>query len=272
MTRLPSHFDLSGRTALITGGAGLLGPQHAAAILEVGGDVILGDVDVDRAGEIAEGLCGEFGAGRARAQLLDVTSPESVEEALAGAGEVGILINNAAINPQVTAEGIAASRLETFSLAEWDRQLAVGLSGAFLCSQKFGTRMAARGRGVILNVASDLSVIAPDQRIYREPGVPEHEQPTKPVCYSVIKTGLIGLTRYLAGYWAQAGVRVNAISPGGVRTDQPEDFVQRLSDLIPLGRMAALDEYRAAVQFLCSDGARYMTGQNLVIAGGRTIL
>tara|TARA_R110002072_G_scaffold7318_4_gene39927 strand:- start:1258 stop:2016 length:759 start_codon:yes stop_codon:yes gene_type:complete len=252
-----------------------LGPQHAAAILEVGGRVVLGDVDLPRASEAAERLCSEFGADSARALALDVTSPESVAEALARSEEAGgveILINNAAINPQVSAEGIAASRLETFSLAEWDRQLAVGLSGAFLCSQSFGTRMAERGRGVILNVASDLALIAPDQRIYRQEGLAEHEQPTKPVCYSVIKSGLIGLTRYLAGYWAKDGVRVNAISPGGVQTDQPEDFVQRLCDLIPLGRMAALDEYRAAVQFLCSDGSRYMTGQNLVVAGGRTIL
>jgi NAD(P)-dependent dehydrogenase (short-subunit alcohol dehydrogenase family) len=130
--------------------------------------------------------------------------------------------------------------------------------------------MASRGRGVILNVASDLAVIAPDQRLYRDPSKAPAEQPVKPVTYSVVKTGLIGLTRYLATYWCDRGVRANAISPGGVYNGQPEDFVTRLSGLIPLGRMADADEYKGAIVFLCSDASSYMTGQNLVIDGGRS--
>jgi len=162
------------------------------------------------------------------------------------------------------------SRLENFPLAQWDADLAVGLTGAFLCSQVMGTEMARRGKGVILNVASDLAVIAPDQRIYRQPGTPENQQPVKPVTYSVVKTALVGLTRYLATYWANAGVRVNAISPGGVFNGQPKDFVDLLTNRIPLGRMARIDEYRGAVLFLCSDASSYMTGSNLVIDGGRS--
>ncbi len=127
-------------------------------------------------------------------------------------------------------------------------EIAVGLTGAFLCSQLFGAGMAARGHGVILNIASDLAVIAPDQRLYRKEGLSEDRQPVKPITYSVIKTGLLGLTRYLAGYWANRGVRANALSPGGVYTEQPDEFVQKLSSLIPLGRMAKRDEYRCAVQ------------------------
>ena len=127
--------------------------------------------------------------------------------------------------------------------------------------------MARRGKGVILNVASDLAVIAPDQRIYRQPGMPEDQQPVKPVTYSVVKTALLGLTRYLATYWANAGVRVNAICPGGVFNGQPKGFVDLVTDRIPMGRMARADEYRGAVLFLCSDASSYMTGSNLIVDG-----
>ena len=125
--------------------------------------------------------------------------------------------------------------------------------------------MARRGRGVIVNVASDLALIAPDQRLYRQSELPAHLQPVKPVTYSVVKSGLLGLTRYLATYWAEQGVRANAICPGGVYNGQPEDFVVRLSQVIPMARMAHVDEYQGAMLFLCSDASSYMTGANLVV-------
>jgi NAD(P)-dependent dehydrogenase (short-subunit alcohol dehydrogenase family) len=132
--------------------------------------------------------------------------------------------------------------------------------------------MAKRGSGVIINVASDLAVIAPDQRLYRVDGLPEDQQPVKPITYSVVKTALLGLTRYLATYWSTANIRVNAISPGGVFNDQPEVFLSRVKELIPMGRMAERDEYQGAILFLCSDASSYMTGANLVIDGGRSCL
>ena len=130
--------------------------------------------------------------------------------------------------------------------------------------------MAKIGRGVIINVSSDLGLISPDQNLYRKDGLQDDQQPVKPITYSVIKHGIIGMTKYLATYWADKGIRVNTISPGGVYTNQPDEFISKISELIPLGRMANENEYKTAIVFLCSDASSYMTGSNLVIDGGRT--
>jgi NAD(P)-dependent dehydrogenase (short-subunit alcohol dehydrogenase family) len=210
--------------------------------------------------------------------VMDVSKPDVVNKVasdISGAGmRVDILINNAAIDPKVKGDQdfVEATRLENFPLEQWDLQVAVGLTGAFLCSQVFGTAMAKDNKGgVILNIASDLSIFSPDQRIYRKPNTQEELQPVKPVTYSVIKSGLIGLTRYLSTYWIDKGIRCNALSPGGVFNGQDDEFVQRLSSLIPMGRMAEQDEYRAAIQFLCSDASAYMNGQNIIMDGGRSV-
>lgn len=273
-----NRYDLTGRTALITGAAGFLGVEHAAALLESGATVVLTDINETALESARESLAQDNNEERVISQVMNVTQHASVRATLeqieADGRRLDILVNNAAIDPKFDDnEGISAeSRLEDFPLEQWDMQMAVGLTGAFLCSQVFGTAMASDGKGgVILNIASDLSVVAPYQRLYRLEGVAEASQPVKPVTYSVIKTGLIGLTRYLATYWANRGVRANALSPGGVYDGQDEGFVQRLSSLIPLGRMASRDEYRAAVQFLCSDASAYMSGQNIVMDGGRSV-
>lgn len=270
-------FDLTGKTALVTGAAGLLGREHAAALLQSGASVVLTDIEAAGLAAARESLAGSQPAERIQTGIMDVSSPESIAELareLSDAGQrIDILVNNAAIDPKVKADAglVETSRLENFPLAQWDLQLAVGLTGAFLCSQVFGSAMARDGKGgVILNIASDLSVFSPDQRLYRKAGLPADLQPVKPVTYSVIKAGLVGLTRYLATYWAEQGVRANALSPGGVFNGQGEEFVQRLSSLIPLGRMATKDEYFSAVQFLCSDASCYMNGQNVVMDGGRS--
>jgi NAD(P)-dependent dehydrogenase (short-subunit alcohol dehydrogenase family) len=268
-----SSFDLSGRVFVITGGSGLLGLEHAEALAGAGGVPVLADIRLEVAERHAAALSDAHGVP-ASAVELDVTSLESCQRALAAVlarhGRVDGLVNNAAHNPKVEGRGLGASRFENFTLDDWSRDLAVGLTGAFLASQVFGTHLAAHGGGVIVNIASDLGLIAPDQRIYRKPGLAEHEQPVKPVTYSVVKGGLVMFTKYLATYWATSKVRVNALVPGGVYAEQPADFVERLTNLIPMARMANRDEYRAALLFLCSDASSYMTGSNLVIDGGRT--
>ncbi len=270
-------FDLTGKTALVTGAAGLLGMEHAAALLESGAKVVMTDIDESQLSSAYNEMAKRFNAANIITQVMNVSKLEeirAVSSTLRSSGiNIDILINNAAIDPKVKGdEGLLEiSRLENFPLDQWDLQLAVGLTGAFLCCQIFGSAMASGGNGgVILNIASDLSVFSPDQRIYRKDGISEHLQPVKPVTYSVIKSGLVGLTRYIATYWVNQGVRCNALSPGGVFNGQNDQFVQRLTNLIPLGRMAKKDEYRAAVQFLCSGASSYMNGQNIVIDGGRS--
>jgi NAD(P)-dependent dehydrogenase (short-subunit alcohol dehydrogenase family) len=268
-------FDLTGCVAIITGGMGFLGQKHAETISGAGGIPVMVDIHIPSAAEqCTDTWKSRFGA-QACALKCDITNPEEVHallaEVLKSYGHVDILINNAANNPKMenTSE-VNFSRLEHFPLAQWQADLAVGLTGSFLCSQVFGAEMAKRKKGVIVNISSDLGVIAPDQRIYRQVGLPEEQQPAKPVTYSVVKHGLIGLTKYLATYWANSGVRVNALSPGGVFNGQPDDFVVRLTNLIPMERMADCDELHGAILFLCSDASSYMTGANLMIDGGRT--
>lgn len=275
--RAHTLFDLTGRVAIVTGGAGLLGYHHGAILAAAGAHVVLLDLAVANPAMRAEQLQLAHGP-ECLGLAVNITSEASIEEArekiLAQFGRIDILINNAANNPKVedAKPGQQWSRLENFPVQVWNDDIAVGLTGAFLCSRVFGAEMVKRNAGVILNVASDLGVIAPDQRLYRKDGLPEEQQPVKPVTYSVVKTGLIGLTRYLSTYWTANNIRVNAISPGGVFNGQPTEFTDKLHALIPMARMAHKDEYQGAVLFLCSDASSYMTGQNLIVDGGRTVL
>ena len=276
MNRIKDRFELNNHVVVITGGAGLLGAKHAEAVAEFGGMPILLDIDKEVGQQVSDRIAEEFNVNSLffHCNITDESSLIQVRDALLDKfGRIDALINNAAIDPKVDKNSTKnLSRLENFMLDQWNRELAVGLSGAMLCSKVFGYEMAKKRKGVILNVSSDLGIIAPDQRLYRDENLDEDKQSVKPVTYSVIKHGLIGLTKYLATYWAKDGVRANTLCPAGVFNEHPDEFVERISGLIPFGRMAEVNEYKASVVFLISEASSYMTGSMLVIDGGRSII
>ena len=269
-----ADFSLKDRVAIVTGGAGLLGIRHGEAIAAAGGVAVLADLrgaDADaRAAEIVAST-----GGRAVGMICDVTRAESIEallgEVMSRFGRVDILVNNAANNPKVEAPGQAFSRLENFPIDQWQADLAVGLTGPFLCAKIIGRALAQQKRGAIVNISSEYGVIAPDQRLYVKAGLRPEQQPVKPVTYTVVKAGLHGLTIYLATYWADAGVRVNTITLGGVESGQPAEFLERAAQKIPMGRMARPHDFQGALVYLCSDAAAFVTGANLIVDGGKTI-
>jgi NAD(P)-dependent dehydrogenase (short-subunit alcohol dehydrogenase family) len=269
-------FRLDGKTVLITGGSGLMGKRYAIGLLDVGANVVLLDINSASLEKAKVVLSKDYDNTRIMTQVCDITSKDSLAKArdavCAKYGSVNVLINNAANNPKVedTGNGKNWSRFENFELDVWNADIAVGLTGAFLCSQVFGREMALHGGGVIINISSDLGLIAPDQRIYEKSGLSTEKQNVKPVTYSVVKHAIIGLTKYIATYWNGKNVRCNAICPGGVYNGQNGEFLKKLTNLIPMGRMANIDEYQAAIVFLASEASAYMTGGTLIMEGGRT--
>jgi NAD(P)-dependent dehydrogenase (short-subunit alcohol dehydrogenase family) len=268
-------FSLEGKVIVITGATGLLGRQHAQAIAAYGGIPVLLDLDIGRLEQLSNEILAEYGISCSYF-VSDITSEEQVkaccDAVLAKHGKIDGLVNNAANNPKVeSANDKNFSRLENFSLDVWNQDVAVGLTGAFLCTKYFGFAISQNtDGGSIVNISSDLGLIAPDQRLYRVEGLPEELQPVKPVTYSVIKTGLLGLTRYTSTYWAGQNVRCNAICPGGVENNQNEQFLELVKSRIPMNRMARPDEYKGLLVFLLSDAASYVNGAVLAADGGRT--
>ena len=268
-------FSLKDRVIVITGAAGLLGSQHADAIAAYGGIPVLLDLFQDPVEQLADDLSETHGVAAA-GYAVDITQEQQIESncltVLQRFGRIDGLINNAANNPKVESKDEKNfSRLENFPIDVWQEDLGVGLTGSFLCAKHYGLAISQNPKGgVILNISSDLGLIAPDQRLYRQKKIPEKQQPVKPVTYSVVKTGLIGLTRYLATYWPTK-VRCNALCPGGVEDGQPEDFLKELHKRIPLGRMANVEEYQGAIVFLMSDASAYMNGAVIPFEGGRSV-
>jgi NAD(P)-dependent dehydrogenase (short-subunit alcohol dehydrogenase family) len=270
--RGPGGFSLDGRIAIVTGAAGLLGRAHCAALGAAGAHVVATDLSE----EACAALCRDLSRGGPSALGVgaDVTEPESLvrlrDVVLARFGRIDVLVNNAAIDEKVEREGDlgSAPSFETFPLSSWQRAVNVNLTGVFLCCQILGTPMAKNQGGSIINIASTYGVIAPDQRLYRRSDGTQAF--VKSAAYPATKAGVLGLTRYLAAYWGSDGVRVNALSPGGVQNGQDAAFIERYAARTPVGRMAGVDEYRGALLFLASDASSYMTGANLIVDGGFT--
>jgi len=266
------QFKLKDRTAVVTGGAGLLGAEFCRALAEAGASVAVVDLNAEAAERAADDLTR---AGYlARAVAADITRPEAlagmIQRVLSTFGRLDILVNSAGLDPkfdpEALAKGISPGRFEDYPLEQWNQALAVNLTGMFLVTQACIQPMLAQGkRGSIINLCSTYGLNGPDQRIYRKQGRP---QTFKPVYYSVTKAGVLGFTKYLAAYYAGTEIRVNALTPGGVFNQHDETFVANYSAKTILGRMARKDEMNGALLFLASDASSYMTGANVVVDGG----
>src|SRR5262249_34132052 len=251
--------SLEGRVAVVTGALGLLGQEHCRALASAGATVVATDLPGADTASLAASLTHDTGR-RTESACLDVTRRESAEELLGRLlskfGRLDVLVNNAGINDRFEAPAASdTTRFENYPLEAWNRMLAVNVTGAFLCSQVLGAEMARRGTGSIINVASSYGVVAPDQTLY--PGPDASQTFWKSPAYPASKGALLSLTRFLAAYWGATGVRVNALSPGGVANGQDGGFQERYAARTPLGRMAERGEYRGAVVFLASDASAY---------------
>ena len=268
---IKNKFDLKGRVAVVTGGAGLLGRAFARTLAEAGARVVIADLDAQGAAALKTTLVNE--GYPALDVPTDITQPAAVRRMVRSAldtfGRLDILVNSAALDPKFDPEHRSAGdgAFETYPLEAWERALAVDLTGMFLCCQAAAKPMLSARQGTIINLASIYGLVAPDQRMYQQPDEPPR---FKPVPYAVTKAGVLGLTRYLAAYFAGKNIRVNALSPGGVFNDHDENFVEAYAARAMLGRMAEVDEIQGALLFLASDASAYMTGANLVVDGGWT--
>lgn len=261
-------FDLSGKTALVTGASGILGRHFCSGLAEAGAAVALVDIRAEAVQELAAELAGKYGT-KALGFVCDVSDPASVagmvEQVVGKFGGIDILHNNAAGKSDDLDAFFAP--FEDYSFEQWRQIMAVNLDGMFLVAQAVGKQMVSQGRGSIIQTSSIYGLMAPDQRIY-EGSFYLGRQINAPAVYSASKAGVIGLTKYLAAYWADKGIRVNAIAPGGAESGQNEEFMRRYSARIPMGRMAQAHEIVGALLYLASDASSYVTGQTIAVDGG----
>ena len=272
---LNNIFNLEQKNIVITGALGLLGKKHSEAVAAYGGNPILLDLVQSDVDIFTEELNTKYDVSSVGFSV-DITNEYQILESLKRIidlfGNIDGLVNNAANNPKIEDSSQKNfSRLENFPVEMWNQDIAVGLTGAFICAKHFGNQISKNPNGgSIVNISSDLGLIAPDQRLYVLSDLSENQQPVKPVTYSVVKTGIIGLTRYLATYWADKNVRCNAICPGGVENGQPEKFLKEVSYRIPMGRLAQDDEYQGTLLWMLSEASSYLNGAIIPVDGGRS--
>ena len=272
---LEKLFRLDNKVIVITGATGLLGAKHAEAVACYGGTPILLDLNQKSLEALANELNKKYNTN-AKGFVVDITDEVSIKKnaklLMQKYEKIDGLVNNAANNPKVENNNeLNFSRLENFPISVWNDDLNVSLTGSYLCSKIYGYEISKNSSGgSIVNISSDLGLIAPDQRLYRSKGIEDSKQNVKPVTYSVVKHGLIGLTRYMATYWADKGVRSNAMCPGGVENDQSIDFLERVSNKIPMGRLAKATEYQGTLIWMLSDASSYVNGAIIPVDGGRT--
>lgn len=264
-------FSLNNKVAVVTGACGLLGIQHCEALAMAGAQVVVADLNETACRQLADQL------GPSHMSLgLDVTSKGALEAGkdaiLKRYGHIDVLVNNAAINDMFENPLMAKeqSMFENYPLEQWNRSWNVNVSGMFLCSQVLGGVMARQRSGSIINISSTYGMVGPDQHIYRNAA--GEQTFYKSPAYPVTKAAVLGFTRYLAAYWGEQNIRVNALSPGGVENNQDTTFQQNYAAKTLLGRMAAASDYKGAIVFLASDASAYMTGANLVVDGGWTAI
>ena len=264
------YFSLKDKSAIVTGALGLLGMQHCFALKEAGASVIACDQDENKCEKFADELGnGSIGVG------VDITDYVSVrhllEKVKSKFNNIDILVNNAAINDKFenTDNAVRLSKFENYPLELWETSLKVNVTGMFICCQVIGSEMAVRESGSIINIASTYGIVAPDQSLYRDGEGVQHFYKT--ASYPTTKGAVISFTKFLAAYWGNKGVRVNALSPGGVENYQDHFFIENYSKRTPLGRMASCTDYKGPLIFLASEASSYMTGANLVVDGGFTI-
>jgi NAD(P)-dependent dehydrogenase (short-subunit alcohol dehydrogenase family) len=271
MVDIFSKFSLKETVSLVTGGAGLLGKEFSKTLAEAGSEVFLADLNPDLVDKCVNDLKGL--PGKVQGLVMDVTKPESIGEAFQriekSIGRLDVLINSAALDPKFDPSHPQTqdNAFEDYPLQLWQDGLNVNLTGVFLASQAACKIMSRQGRGSIVNLCSTYGLVGPDQRVY---DFKNRKKIFKPVFYSVTKAGILGMTRYLAAYYAGTNIRVNALSPGGVENDHEEEFVKNYSSRVILGRMAKKDEMNGALLFLASEASSYMTGANLIVDGGWT--
>ena len=267
-------FLLSNRYYLVTGAAGLLGRQHCEAILSADGIPVAIDLDQNGLINLREELKSIyqqdfpiFNCSIAEIEQLNELKVFLKNKNIILSG----IINNAAINPTMKEDDKDSQfRLENYDLNQWDLELNVGLKGSYLVVRTFANDLLLHKHiGVIINISSDLGLIAPDQRIYKKNGISNENQLVKPITYSVIKSGLIGMSKYFSTYF-DGKIRSNALCPGGVENGQDKEFLKRLKNLIPSGRLAKANEYRGTIIYMLSDASAYMNGAVISVDGGRT--